>query len=111
KAIQEVVSEFNANQKAAIAWAFPDYEPTMNEGFPGDHAGPAETSYMLYYHPELVDLSKLPDRELSTKVDGIMGDPRTASSKRGRDQANVFVKNTIPKIMTLLSEIRWANFS
>ncbi|MCL6519487.1 MAG: creatininase family protein [Armatimonadetes bacterium] len=104
KAIQEVVSEFNSNQHSTVAWAFPDYEPTKSEGFPGDHAGIGETSYMMYFYPQLVDLSKLPERELTTSEDGIMGNPRLASSKRGRDQTNIFVKNAALKIKELLQK-------
>ena len=105
KAIQEVVLEFNGAQDACIAWAFPDYEPTKDEGFPGDHAGASETSYMLHFHPELVDLSRLPqDRALSIDVDGIGGlDPRTnASAERGREGLRILVKNAVPRILELL---------
>ncbi len=107
KAIQEVVSEFNGSQDACVAWAFPDYEPTKDEGFPGDHAGASETSYMLHFHPELVDLSRLPtDRELTIEEDGIMGsDPRTnASAEKGREALNVLVKNAAPKVLELLQK-------
>jgi len=102
KAILEVVKDFNESEDSAAAWAFPDYEPTKDEGFPGDHAGAAETSYMMHFHPELVDLSKLPNRQVSTEQDGIMGDPLDASPERGRQQAQVFVKNAAPKVMQLL---------
>ena len=36
-AIREVVADFNESQDKAVAWAFPDYEPTAEEGFPGEH--------------------------------------------------------------------------
>ena len=107
KAIQEVVAEFNGSQDACTAWAFPDYEPTKDEGFPGDHAGASETSLMLHFHPELVDLSRLPqDGELSIEVDGIMGnDPRTnASAERGREGLRILVKNAVPRILELLEK-------
>jgi len=112
KAIQEVVSEFNGSQDTCIAWAFPDYEPTKDEGFPGDHAGRSETSYMLHFHPELVDISRLPDRELTVEEDGILGtDPREATPEWGRDALNVFVKNAAPRVRDLLKQARSTNGS
>lgn len=106
KAIQEVVAEFNASHDACVAWAFPDYEPTKDAGIPGDHAGKHETSYMLLFHPELVDLSRLPDKELTWEEDGIGGpDPREASSKLGLAGVNALVKNATSKILELLKQV------
>ena len=106
KAIQEVVTEFNGSEDGCVAWAFPDYEPTKDEGIPGDHAGRSETSYMLHFHPELVDLSRLPDRELTIEEDGIGGtDPREATPERGRDATNILVKNAAPKVVALLEQL------
>lgn len=107
KVIKEAVEEFNARQDAAVAWAFPDYEPTADEGFPGEHAACFETSYIMYLRPELVDMTRLPqDRPLDINVDGIGGlDPRgNASAKKGRDGINVLVKNAAPKILELLRQ-------
>jgi len=105
-ALREVVSDFNESQDDVIAWTFPDCEPTEAEGFPGDHAGRTETSYMIYFYPELVDLARLPeDAELDMKKHGVGGiDPREASAKRGRDGLNVLVKNAAPKILELLEQ-------
>lgn len=108
-AIRAVVEEFNKSQDACVAWAFPDFEPTADEGFPGEHAACFETSYMMYFRPELVDLTRLPqDGELDIKVDGIGGlDPRgNACAKKGRDGTNVLVKNAAPKIQELLKRTR-----
>jgi creatinine amidohydrolase/Fe(II)-dependent formamide hydrolase-like protein len=104
KAIQEVVSGFNESAPGCIAWAFPDYEPTKDEGFPGDHAGASETSYMLYFHPELVDLSRLPEGQLLGERDGIGGrDPREGSAATGRAAAQILAKNAAPKVFDLLN--------
>lgn len=106
RAIQEVVSAFNESHEGVVAWAFPDYEPTKDEGFPGDHAGRGETSYMLLMHPELVDLARLPDRELTWEDDGVGGsDPREATAKRGRDALNVLVKNAASRVRELLESV------
>ncbi len=109
EAIKEVVADFNARHSECVAWAFPDYEPTADEGFPGEHGACFETSYMMWFRPELVDLSCLPQEgELDNKVEGVHGlDPRTnASAKKGRDGVNVLVKNAAPKIRELLQSVR-----
>jgi len=107
--IKSAVDSFNNSQKKAVAWAFPDYEPTEAEGFPGNHGSCFETSYMMFFRPELVDLTRLPqDGELDPKVEGIGGlDPRfNASAKKGRDGTNVLVKNAAPKILELLRRMQ-----
>lgn len=107
-AIKDVVSDFNDSHAGVIAWAFPDYEPTRDEGFPGEHAACFETSYIMWFRPELVDLTRLPqDGELDSAAEGVHGlDPRTnASPKNGRDGVNVLVRNAAPKILELLHRI------
>lgn len=109
KAVREVVSDFNESRQGAVAWAFPDYEPTADEGFPGEHAACYETSYMMWFRPELVDMTRLPVQgELNWQNEGIGGtDPRgCASAKKGRDGTNVLVKNAAPRILEMLEKIR-----
>ena len=107
-ALKEVVSDFNAIQDNAVAWAFPDYEPIAAEGIRGDHAGQTETSYMLLFHPESVDLSRLPQEgELDMMKDGVGGvDPRAgnASAEFGRRALDALIRNTVPKIHELVKE-------
>lgn len=104
--LKSAVEDFNARQDKAVAWAFPDYEMTVDDGIKGDHAGATETSYMLFLHPELVDLSRLPHRDIELDVDGIGGqDPRQASSKLGRDGINALVKNAAIKVNELLAKM------
>lgn len=107
-AILEVVKEFNEVQSRAVAWAFPDYEPTAADGFPGEHAACYETSYVMWFRPELVDLTRLPsDRDLDFNIDGIVGnDPRgCACAKIGRDGTNALVKNAAPRIREMLEKM------
>lgn len=107
-AIKEVVSDFNESQEKSVAWAFADYEMTADEGFPAEHGARYETSYLMYFRPELVDLARLPkDRDIEVKLDGIGGpDPRNASAKDGRDASIVLVKNAVPKISELLKQVQ-----
>lgn len=107
--LKAVAEKFNNSQREAVAWAFPDNEVTHDDGFSGDHAALGETSYMLYFRPELVDLARLPtDRPLSLQEDGITGaDPRdAASAKIGHDAANSFVRNAAPRILEMLAAKR-----
>jgi len=107
-AMQEVAADFNARQDRAVAWEFPDYEPVRDEGIPGDHAGRTETSYMMLFHPESVELDRLPQEgELDPKKDGIGGvDPRggNASAEFGRNALAALVRNAAPRILSLLAE-------
>lgn len=108
QAMRETVAAFNERHSECIAWAVPDYELTKPDGINGDHAGATETSYMLYFHPELVDLSRLTkDGELNMEEDGVGGlDPRThASAKLGRDATNILVKNAVPEVLALLGKM------
>jgi len=105
-ALNEVVNEFNATHEQAVVWAFPDYAPLKDEGIRGDHAAQTETSYMLLFHPESVDLSRLPEGgELDMFREGVDGvDPRggNASAEFGRNALELLVKNAAPRILSLL---------
>ncbi len=87
---------------------------------PGDHAGELETSVMMYYHPEFVDLSTAGDgkskdfaikslRERTAWIprnwqrissDTGIGNPSKATSEKGEK----FAKDSIDKIVTFLYE-------
>lgn len=110
EALIEEIDAFNARQDKCIAWGFPDCAQTDADGFPPDHGFGSETSYMMYFQPGSVDLSRLPaDGDVNNMDDhGIGGsiDPRTgASAKRGRDGTNSFVKNTAPRVLELLEKM------
>ena len=105
QSIKQVVADFNSNHESCVAWAFPDYEPTSGDGFVGEHAACFETSYMMWFRPELVDLTRLPrGGELDNKAEGVHGlDPRgNASAKKGRDGTDSLVRNAAPKILEML---------
>jgi creatinine amidohydrolase len=57
-----------------------------------DHAARNETSLMLHYRPDLVDLSRLP-KSKDEKPEGVGGeDPRHATSAHGEECAETSVK-------------------
>jgi creatinine amidohydrolase len=105
KAIQAAAEAFRARRPEVGLWAFPDSVPV--EGvYPANHAARGETSFQLLFMPELVDLGTLPaGRETTLDDDGVWGeDPRQASAAEGKEMLQVFLKNALPKIRTLLQE-------
>ena len=107
-ALREVIADFNENQGGAVVWGFPDYEPIEAEGIRGDHAAQTETSYMMLFHPESVDLGRLPQEgELDMMKDGVGGvDPRAgnASAQFGAHALSLLVRNAAPRILELVKE-------
>jgi len=107
--IYKVVEAFNSAHPGVRAWAFPDYEATLDAGYPGDHAGNNETSYMLYFFPELTDLSALPPREeFDAIAEGVHGGypPEEASAERGEAQVKAFLEYTVPRVKQLLESLQ-----
>jgi creatinine amidohydrolase len=89
--------------------ARPDHDWTSPE-LPGDHAGRNETSYMMHFAPDSVDLSALPTMEeraeLTTRADGVGGlDPREASAEIGRQQLDLLIARAVPEIESALAEL------
>lgn len=88
----------------------PDYTWTQPE-LPGDHAGANETSYMIRFFPETVDLSRLPSLEVAPALPfretGVQGaDPRTqASAQRGQQQVDLLLSRAVPQIRAALAEV------
>ncbi len=91
--------------------AEPDYTWTSPE-LPGDHAAANETSYMMLWAPQTVDLARLPDRDsvptLRARVEGVSGiDPRAeASARRGQRQLDLLLERAAPRIQAALDEVR-----
>lgn len=104
EAVKKAVENFSeANPEVGI-WAFPDSEP-LEGVFPPNHAARGETSFQLLFHPEMVDISTLPERETTLDDDGVWGeDPRNASAEEGGQMLAAFLQNAVPRIMRLLEE-------
>jgi creatinine amidohydrolase len=90
--------------------AEPDHTWTSPE-MPGDHAAANETSYMMHFFPETVDLARLPSiaevPALPFREHGIGGvDPRTeASAQRGQRQVELLLSRAVPQIQAALAEV------
>ena len=106
--VRREVADFNARQSSTRAWAVQENEILHEPGYPDDHGGAEETSFMMSLLPGKVDLSRLPNnRELSFTTDGILGDdPRTAASAdKGAEAVRAYVQKTVERIRTMLEEI------
>lgn len=106
--VRREVADFNARQSSTRAWAVQENEILHEPGYPDDHGGAEETSFMMSLLPGKVDLSRLPNnRELSFTTDGILGDdPRTtASADKGAEAVRAYVQKTVERIRTMLEEI------
>ncbi|NIR51446.1 creatininase family protein [candidate division KSB1 bacterium] len=104
EAIKKAVEKFSKANPGIRIWAFPDSDP-LEGSFPANHAARGETSFQLLFHPEMVDLSTLPDREATLDDDGVWGeDPRNASTEEGQEMLKVFLQNAVPRIKKLLEE-------
>ena len=100
EALRASVDEFAAAHHGKRgALLLPSFEP-MQDRYPSNHAARGETSFQMLFHPDLVDLSQLPDDRIATlDQDGVWGeDPRTSSAEEGAEMLNLFVERTLPLI-------------
>ncbi len=76
-------------------------------GFQTDHAAANETSIMMYFHPELVDMAALP-QDPACRLEGISGeDPRYhASAGLGRDATRETVARLGRELKALCGQLK-----
>lgn len=106
--IQEAVQRFNICHSHAQAVAWQDYVPAgWVDVKGGDHAARNETSLLLHYRPDLVDLSELPaEGEVDLDTQGISGeDPRQSTAEHGKMLAELFVQQAAPKIREMIDQM------
>ena len=108
EAVKAGVAAFTERHYLARVWAFPDYEPTSEAGFGGDHAGINETSLLLHFRPDLVDMTKLPEEPDGGRLGLSAAGVRQATAERGAEIAAALVAGATPKIESLLAEVREA---
>jgi len=90
--------------EADHAWTSPE--------LPGDHGAANETSYMMHFLPQTVDLAALPSladqAKLDGRADGVSGpDPRSeASPDRGRRQLELLLTRAVPQILDALGAVQ-----
>ncbi|HHW10254.1 MAG TPA: creatininase family protein [Firmicutes bacterium] len=104
--IKAAVAEFSEKHKYPKVLAITDYEPASWVGVKGgDHGGKNETSLLMYFRPELVDINLLPGGELEQKVEGCAVNAKEATAEHGRMLTEVFVAQAAPKLRELLQEV------
>jgi len=104
KALREVGSLFQQTHRDAKILLFSDAEIAAGKGIVGDHAAGYETSLMMYFRQNLVDLKLLPeDREITIQQDGIGGpvDPRRSTEKEGERIAEIIVEGMVSQVKNL----------
>tara|TARA_B110000037_G_C17062482_1_gene482455 strand:+ start:152 stop:880 length:729 start_codon:yes stop_codon:yes gene_type:complete len=104
-ALEEGAARVKVSTSRFEVWA--DNHFLEGGAYSADHAGAYETAYQMYFQPESVDLSALPDREVTLDEDGITGqDPREASETRGAEQLATLLKNALPKIGEWIKDLK-----
>ena len=106
-AIRKTVEWWEERHCGTSVWAFTDYEPVLDDGIRGDHAGKNETSLLLHLRPGLTDLSRLPPGEdIDLKALGIGGeDPREATTERGEEMARLVVRRVAEGVAQRLADM------
>ena len=107
KALQEICTRFAEVHPEIGLWGLPDSEP-LEGRWPANHAAHGETSFLMHFDPDTVDLDQLPaDRVATLDDDGVWGDdPRQASADAGSQMTRDFVEHAVPRIRELLDKHR-----
>ncbi|MGQ9554152.1 MAG: creatininase family protein [Anaerolineae bacterium] len=103
--IKEAVARFTSEHSYPRILAITDYDPASWVNVSGgDHAGKNETSLMMHFRPDLVDLARLPEGALDWKRDGCTPNAKEATTEHGAMLARLFVEQAAPKVRELLRE-------
>ena len=103
EAVRSGVDRFCEQHQYPKVLAITDYEPASWISIKGgDHAGKNETSLMLHYRPDLVDISRLPAGAVDSRREGCSADAKEATPEHGAFLAGTFVDQAAPKIQELL---------
>lgn len=91
--IKDEAAKFNATGSPTRIIATSETDLVPPEIVKVNHAALGEVSFLMAFHPECVDLSRLPaDRLPTLEQDAVWGpDPREASAAKGRDYTAAFV--------------------
>ena len=104
-AVKKGAARFCDRHQFPRVLAVTDYDPASWTGVKGgDHAGKNETSLMMHFRPDLVELSRLPKGELDHNRDGVTPNAKEANADHGAMLARLFVEQAAPKVNELLVE-------
>ncbi len=105
EAVRAAVADFTDRHCYPKVLAMADYEPGSWVGLKsGDHGGKHETSLMMHFRPDLVDLSLLPDGGPDFRRDGCGADAGESAPGLGEELAELFVEQAAPKVRELLAQ-------
>ena len=84
-------------------WVLPEYELVTDLGYRGDHAAKWETSLLMHFRPDLVDIARLNDGNAGD-AGGILGeDPReSASGEAGAAVVDAIVERLALRVSRFL---------
>jgi len=102
--IRCVAERVNGARPDRYVWALSEYEPVRPDLIPdaGDHAAKWETSLMMAFHPEWVDMSRLPAEGELLAIGGM--DPRTeASVEYGERGVELVAQQIAQRVKELLA--------
>ena len=103
--VKAAVEQFKEKHRYVRVLAITDYEPAgWVDVKGGDHAGKNETSLMMWFRPELVDLTRLPDGALNADREGCTPTAKEATREHGQMLTRVFVEQVAPKIKSMVAE-------
>lgn len=103
--IKAGVADFAEQHSYPKVLAITDYEPaSWVDVNGGDHAGKNETSLMMHFRPDLVDLSLLPAGELDSEREGCTSNAKEATPEHGETLVRLFVEQAALRIRTMLEE-------
>ena len=104
EALRAGVADFKERHEYPGVMAITDYEPASWVNVNGgDHAGKNETSLMMHFRPDIVDLSLLPDGEWDPRRQGCTENAREATPEHGAMLTRLFVEQAAPRIRALLA--------
>ena len=104
--VRKAVELFTEKHFYVRVLAVTDYEPAgWIDVQGGDHAGKNETSLMMHFRRELVDLSLLPDK-IDSLEEGCTDNANEATAEHGAELARIFIEQMKPKVSELLDEVR-----
>lgn len=107
EALREVAKEFLEKHPDVRGIFAPDPTFVADKGIRGGHADLYETSLMMFFRPDLVDLNLLPkQREITIEEDGIGGDdPRSSTQEWGEKIADLLVEGLTRRVEELKREL------
>lgn len=103
--IRDAVARFTEHHCYTRVLAIGTEDPASWVGVASiDHAGKLETSHMLHFRPELVDLSRIPEHETDWRRQGHPENAKEATAELGAELVRLFVDQAAPRVKAMVRE-------